>query len=1095
VLVQGKHDADAHPLNTFSATDSEEDMSSADDNSAHNEEHNEDVVFMPPSVVAAQSYSLVEGAGQAPHAEDRRLSQSSVHDVPHLLGQIQVTHNLHLRPPAMDRVRSDKDLDALASQVISEMDRSKKFVEESAGARGHDDWATLRVEQRSSVDVAVGHSAAGHTEADSPAQAVSPRSRRAFVLQSKQHQPSDKRQQPPPALLARRTPAPAVSRDVHSVESDSEQASDDDENSAQGSTAEHEDEESEERAALRGDFMKKFQASRFAGLPDRKIELREKLDAVVRQSKVLAKRAMLQETLELVDPYSELNGRQKVPTKVDMSRVIEAMETRATHRSNASRTLITDMLRGGCGLSPYLTQCGAQDLRDLSDLTELRVMRPAQEEAEPLHVRGEPILKIYIVLEGQLEVTEYPAATAKSAGTAQYQGKATTTLVGHPRWVGPGECLGENVLQGEVAWRIDVAMPASAVTLCCLPLDEVLRYIGRRGADVEGVLVLFWKHHRLWQEIKQHSQELLRHSKYSQQVNGSSAKMRQQLQFKFKPMNVIDSGRIKVYQPGMEVFAQGRPREYLYLVLRGCCEYRRVFPKYLVTEGLMPLSVEVGLSLMCGDFSFMDGEDHLWLEKMQGRDEKVTRTVEDSERMKEHRRQKYVRFETHKNSLVAVSRAEVALVPIAEIAKCMKLFVRLIKLATELYPAPFVGDEDLVRRHYEEVKWQAERGEVLRQVIQDREDRMLNEQYHQDIASNVSDAVYRHHVPGYRVGKLQASLESAAATTRAALAERARSSAEGSKEAAREHERRLAQAAEDLHTPRRALMDQYFSSIGKPNTDLLAAMESGKWSFSGSEKVMPSRQSAKSHSKAGPAVNYVPVVLRPSQHSVTPRAGSGADQGRALSPPIACRPGSAGHIQHSPVTPQRPKSAQPTKQFRSPRPHSAADAQRGTKSTEAAAPRPQSSHALRTHLAPSRPGSAPATNSTRSARPHGCPEVPSGPADTRQAVSVRRGGVRAQHNFQFVVDAAFLAEMNGGSPVTQLNRVGGSAGERLSPESAAQRAPSPATDTVRFSPVSPTRPVSGQLRPRSAGPSPSHSMPAKLQTIDPEYFVQVTHCK
>jgi hypothetical protein len=588
--------------------------------------------------------------------------------------------------------------------------------------------------------------------------------------------------------------------------------------------------------------------------------------------------------------------------------------------------------------------------------------------------------------------------------------------------------------------------------------------------------------------------------------------MRQQLQFKFKPMNVIDSGRIKVYQPGMEVFTQGRPREYLYLVLRGCCEYRRVFPKDLVTEGLMPLSVEVGLSLMCGDFSFMDGEDHLWLEKMQGRDEKVTRTVEDSERMKEHRRQKYVRFETHKNSLVAVSRAEVALVPIAEIAKCMKLFVRLIKLATELYPAPFVGDEDLVRRHYEEVKWQAERGEVLRQVIQDREDRMLNEQYHQDIASNVSDAVYRHHVPGYRVGKLQASLESAAATTRAALAERTRSSVDGSKEAAREHERRLAQAAEDLHTPRRALMDQYFSSIGKPNTDLLAAMESGKWSFSGSEKAVPSRQSAKRHSKAGPAVNYVPIVQLPSQsgfrgndqHSVTPRTGTRADPARALSPPVPYRPGSAGHTQHSPVTPQRPKSAQPTKQFRSPRPHSAADAQRGTKTAGAAAPRPQSSHALRNHVAPSRPGSAPTTNSARTARPHGGPEVSSGPEDTQQAVSVRRGGVQAQHNFQFVVDAAFLAAINGGSAVTQLNRVGGSAGERLSPGRATLRAPSPATNAVRFSPVSPTRPVSGQLRPRSAGhsestgpgrASPSHSVPAKLQTVDPEHFVQVTQCR
>lgn len=54
-------------------------------------------------------------------------------------------------------------------------------------------------------------------------------------------------------------------------------------------------------------------------------------------------------------------------------------------------------------------------------------------------------------------------------------------------------------------------------------------------------------------------------------------------------MELVDSTRLRTFQPGVDIFKQATPRHYLYIVLQGCCEYRRCFPMDVVRAGTCTL--------------------------------------------------------------------------------------------------------------------------------------------------------------------------------------------------------------------------------------------------------------------------------------------------------------------------------------------------------------------------------------------------------------------------------------------------------------------------------------------------------------------------
>ena len=89
---------------------------------------------------------------------------------------------------------------------------------------------------------------------------------------------------------------------------------------------------------------------------------------------------------------------------------------------------------------------------------------------------------------------------------------------------------------------------------------------------------------------------------------------------------------------------------------------------------------------------FMDGATLEWITTAR------QRNAEFLVRRKARRSGRDAIFGYHMHSLVAVSRVEVCVVPLREVAKCLVLFHRLLDLAAKKYPALAESDEELLKR-------------------------------------------------------------------------------------------------------------------------------------------------------------------------------------------------------------------------------------------------------------------------------------------------------------------------------------------------------------------------------------------------------------
>ena len=131
-------------------------------------------------------------------------------------------------------------------------------------------------------------------------------------------------------------------------------------------------------------------------------------------------------------------------------------------------------------------------------------------------------------------------------------------------------------------------------------------------------------------------------------------------------------------------------------------------------------------------------------------------SIDESKQVKEARKKKYHQFGLHKNSLVSLTRVEVAVVPLLEISKCFVLFVTLIRQATAKYPITFTSNEEVIRRYHEEEHWKTDRVRVMHDLVLQNNERTLREYWNQSygIGNNVSDGFYNSHEPGYKVSNI-----------------------------------------------------------------------------------------------------------------------------------------------------------------------------------------------------------------------------------------------------------------------------------------------------------------------------------------------------
>ena len=167
-------------------------------------------------------------------------------------------------------------------------------------------------------------------------------------------------------------------------------------------------------------------------------------------------------------------------------------------------------------------------------------------------------------------------------------------------------------------------------------------------------------------------------------------------------LNIVNKARVRCFGAGEVVFHQGDVRRYFFLIVKGESGYYRKLtdgediPEYTTSDendtdnraGKKPLEgkgieVDVGLRLLGGDISLLDGENSDWIDKK--RSEKMNLLPNGIEYTKYGRTHPV--YGNHKYTLIARTRLEVCFVPLSEIAQCKELFTALLNESIRRYSA------------------------------------------------------------------------------------------------------------------------------------------------------------------------------------------------------------------------------------------------------------------------------------------------------------------------------------------------------------------------------------------------------------------------
>ena len=362
-----------------------------------------------------------------------------------------------------------------------------------------------------------------------------------------------------------------------------------------------------------------------------------------------------------------------------------------------SQHCIIQFLTQGTKLKSLLSHCSEYDLIRLSDACTLREINHTY---ELIGITGDIINMVYIILHGQVDMIFKSHVQTRSSGH----------IIG-------------NILAGEHLWNADVVVRKSySASLCCIPTNTVLECIGIGGPAPREYMKCFWKSIRMWEEVtKPKIRPIFDPSLFSVETTEEESieAIDKMLTISYpNTMNVTDGIRIRIINAGNEVFHSGLTRHFLYLIVHGECAVLRKINTGGV--GSCPSEIETGVRLLPGDFIFMDGENVDWIEKKKKRLElelqnPILRKNADKNT-----------YDTHIHSMIAMTRVEVCVVPIAEIAKSVVLFTSLLLLSVSKYSTLLSTQQDYEKRFDDNKKWTSNRASVLEEVNTSRKQKELN---------------------------------------------------------------------------------------------------------------------------------------------------------------------------------------------------------------------------------------------------------------------------------------------------------------------------------------------------------------------------------
>jgi hypothetical protein len=272
----------------------------------------------------------------------------------------------------------------------------------------------------------------------------------------------------------------------------------------------------------------------------------------------------------------------KSEQSTDFLILYEAINYSSEKRSNINKYEIKKYLFQSY-ISPYLESCSSLDLDHIVASVSTKEFIGVD---DIIASSGEYIDFLYIILEGEADVV-YSESIIKPIGVK--------------------EVLGTSIFNGSKRWDVDIHTNRTTdVYVLCIPVDVLIKYVGRGGSEANAFLTCFWKSTKLWPILNKNIVAPLFNLNKMTKANPESS-------FNLDLIDFRKYGKILVYQPGAEIFTQGSPRHHFHLVVnKGECVMLKEFPLWCVNAGIMPKEVDIGLRLLSGDFSFMDGVDIKW---------------------------------------------------------------------------------------------------------------------------------------------------------------------------------------------------------------------------------------------------------------------------------------------------------------------------------------------------------------------------------------------------------------------------------------------------------------------------------------------------
>lgn len=437
---------------------------------------------------------------------------------------------------------------------------------------------------------------------------------------------------------------------------------------------------------------------------------------------------------DLEGSFDAINNNNKESQEVDLLMIREVLSIKAEMRSLFSTRAIVEYLQNRTRLRHYFSSsiCSPQTLRTLADnLTLLDISKTGIESLQV--VQGDPIARIFVLLEGELELI----SDAEPSSSFRRQ----------------GDVLGEEIFFGEVIWHYTPYRSHSErLLLGTWSLETMLRLVGLGGEHVEEHVVFFFKRLRLWRDIEEYNRRLI-DTTFDLLVKQHTWKEEEQrepseltddteknkgdkkdswfLGLDLLPIDVTRTARLHIYQAGSEIFRQGESRHCMYIMKQGSARYYRDFP--LLPQQRLPLiddddgcdyhghpkglmddrgksEVECKGYLLSDDFSIFDSDDISAISRLE---------VFDYRQYHQPGRKLGDRYEKHRNTLVATTRCEVFQLPLREIVKSHRVLRSLLKRSNSSYPELLLSDEQVMRHHEDRQTWRMHRKVVLREAKYD----------------------------------------------------------------------------------------------------------------------------------------------------------------------------------------------------------------------------------------------------------------------------------------------------------------------------------------------------------------------------------------